>query len=134
MSTPLTLEDIKISLEAFNLKIDGVEKRLEKVIGARIEEAEIHLEKVIDSRVGELAVFTKQGFDAMDLKFEAVDNRFDAMDRKFGGLETKFGGLEDQIDGLARITKEGFERVEGRLNRIETNVGTRRKRSPLARE
>ncbi len=70
----------------------------------------------------EFVEFLDEKFLAMDEKFLAMDGKFLAMDGKFLAMEQKFQVVSLEIQGVRGDLKAFEERVNERLDHLETAV------------
>src|SRR3989339_398365 len=91
-----------ITLENLSNKIDGL----------------IHSMGLGFNRVDQRFNVMDGQFDEMNQKFISIDQRFDTMDLRFSTSDKRMDSFDDKLnslfattDDLARITKEGFDRI-----------------------
>ncbi|MBI4837187.1 MAG: hypothetical protein HY813_02145 [Candidatus Portnoybacteria bacterium] len=68
-----------------------------------------------NTTIEDLAIMVKKGFDGVDKKFDGVDKKFD-------GVDKKFDEAQKDRDGIRREMREGFTRVNARLDVIEGDI------------
>lgn len=54
--------------------------------------------------------------------FQQVVGQFGAFETRFGGLETRFGALETRFDALEKELRDGFRKVDRKLDVLNQSL------------
>lgn len=74
-----------------------------------------------DKRFGQL----DKHFEQFENRFKQFERRFDALDGRLDTLDQKVSSNTEAIESLARMTQEGFARVDSKIDKLEATTTNR---------
>lgn len=82
-----------------------------------------------DERLDDLNEKVDRGFEQVDRRFEQVDRRFEQIDRRFERVDERFERVDQRFENVEREfkavrgeMKEGFDAVNGRIDRLQQTL------------